>query len=167
MFCESTDESSLGCEFAAFESLFSSSEVSDTATAQETPSTDSGTTPSSLKWVDQSSEFYAPKLDILPQTEEKPAPVAEVEGVRSRIKKRKNRSQESGSESLGGNTKRIRNTLAARRYRERQRKDVEVLDARVRQVEHELSQAKLEIMWWKMESSRWKEEVERMRGHSA
>lgn len=108
-----------------------------------------------FKWVDQTNDF---KVESSP--EEKPAPVAEVEVVRSRIKKRKNRPQDS-SESLGGDSKRVRNTLAARRYRERQRKDVEVLDARVRQVEQELNQAKLEIMWWKMESARWKEEAEK------
>ncbi|KNE01780.2 hypothetical protein QG37_01119 [Candidozyma auris] len=56
----------------------------------------------------------------------------------------------------------MRNTLAARRYRERQRKDVEILDNRIKQIEEELNSARLEIMWWKMESQRWREEAEKL-----
>lgn len=57
--------------------------------------------------------------------------------------------------------KRMRNTMAARRYRERQRRDVEVLDSRIKQLEDELNKSKLEVMWWKMESKRWEEKAEK------
>lgn len=107
-----------------------------------------------LKWVNESETFFPAKK----RKKSKAQPVGEVELIRSRLKKRQVRPREQ-EDVVESDTKRGRNTLAARRYRERQRKDVEVLDARIRQIEEELNKARLEAMWWKAESSRWKEEA--------
>lgn len=87
----------------------------------------------------------------------------DIDKVRKRLSKRKHRPLELKPDQAPKSDKRMRNTLAARRYRERQRKDVEVLDSRIKQMEEELNKAKLEAMWWKMESKRWKEEVDKLR----
>lgn len=109
-------------------------------------------TPSVFKFVDESEQFAKKRK---PETA-----CGDVEEVRLRIKRRNNRPTKTESKTAE-NSRRMRNTMAARRYRERQRKDVEVLDERIKQVEEELRNAKLEILWWKMESNKWKEEAQR------
>lgn len=56
-------------------------------------------------------------------------------------------------------TKRARNTLAARNYRQRRLEEVEVLSKKVKELE-ELSRSKLEATWWQMEARRWREYAE-------
>lgn len=107
--------------------------------------------PAVFKFVDESEQFVK---------KENRETNGDVEKVRTRIKRRNNRPIKTESKS-NNDSRRMRNTMAARRYRERQRKDVEVLDARIRQVEEELRSAKLEMMWWKLESAKWKEEAQR------
>lgn len=113
--------------------------------------------PAVFKFVDESEQFEKKKNR---ETE-----YGDVENVRTRIKRRNNRPNKVESKS-NNDTRRMRNTMAARRYRERQRSDLEVLDARIRQVEEELRSAKLEIKWWKMESTKWKEEAQRQQEFS-
>ncbi|CAH6723892.1 hypothetical protein CLIB1444_22S00584 [[Candida] jaroonii] len=97
------------------------------------------TTPQAkFEFVDESQEF---KLPVLKSNE--------VEKVRKRLVKRKTRPAKQQT-ALDQDTKRQRNTLAARRYRERQQKDFEVLDNRIKQLEKELADSKLETLWWKM-----------------
>ncbi|KAL6024481.1 hypothetical protein ACNR91_001680 [Candidozyma auris] len=113
-----------------------------------------------LRWIDESKTFF-PESNPSPT---QPGSVSsdDVDKIRKRLRKRKHRPSESGVKSIPANDKRMRNTLAARRYRERQRKDVEILDNRIKQIEEELNSARLEIMWWKMESQRWREEAEKL-----
>lgn len=98
----------------------------------------------------------------------------DLEDVRKRIAKRKRRQKSAGSGSvhdsispsdeaasdLVRNAKRIKNTLAARRYRRKRQEEIEVLDKRVKELEKELDKAKLEARWWKMEASRWRQLAE-------
>lgn len=161
-FTESIDELSLGCGFATFESLFSSSESSESTNSTEaTPQSEPSTSQTVYKWVDETSEYY-PLMKRAALAEMLDA--SEVELVRSRLKRRKNRPVEANLEGFEVDSKRTRNTLAARRYRERQRKDVEVLDARIRQVEQELRNAKQELKRWKTEALKWKEQVQKGQG---
>jgi hypothetical protein len=56
--------------------------------------------------------------------------------------------------------KRMKNTLAARRYRQRRLEEVELLDKRVKELQEELSTARVEAKWWKMEARRWQEQAQ-------
>ncbi|KAF3985229.1 hypothetical protein FT663_05382 [Candidozyma haemuli var. vulneris] len=127
-------------------------------TSQESSSSENDT-PSQLRWIDESKEYF-PEIKQAPKMP-KNVSSDDIDKVRKRLSKRKHRPLEVKAEAVPMSDKRTRNTLAARRYRERQRKDVEVLDSRIKQIEEELNNAKLEIMWWKMESKRWKEEAEK------
>lgn len=52
------------------------------------------------------------------------------------------------------------NALAARKYREKRKKEVDVLLDRIQELEESLSTANLETKWWKMEAQRWKDAAE-------
>lgn len=52
------------------------------------------------------------------------------------------------------------NALAARKYREKRKKEVDVLLDRIQELEESLSTANLESKWWKMEAQRWKDAAE-------
>lgn len=82
-----------------------------------------------------------------------------LESVRKRLEKRKFRPIEMPAEVQKKSDKKLRNTMAARRYRQRQRHDIEVLDARIKQLEEELVGAKLEAKWWQMEANRWESQA--------
>lgn len=118
-------------------------------------------TPPPLKWVDESRGLFVETKPV--DTSAKRVSPDDIDIVRKRLKKRRSRPHELSDVAVLAADKRARNTLAARRYRERQRKDIDILDARVKQLEEELNSAKLEIMRWKMESERWKDEAERSR----
>ncbi|EGV62635.1 hypothetical protein CANTEDRAFT_115182 [Yamadazyma tenuis ATCC 10573] len=77
------------------------------------------------------------------------------------MRKRKRGPVDDVSESSEADVKRVKNTMAARRYRERQRKDVEILDARIKQLEEELATSRLEVVWWKMEAEKWRSQAEK------
>jgi hypothetical protein len=82
--------------------------------------------------------------------------------VRKRLEKRKRRNAPKTSPvEVASVTKRTRNTLAARRYRQRRQEEVEILDTKVRELEQEVAKAKLEAQWWQMEAQRWKEMAKR------
>lgn len=139
-------------EFAVNAVKFESADEFEARSSDGGCSSGSEAPTATFKFVDESEQFLKKRK---PETEN-----SDVEQVRSRLKRRSNRPAKAGSAN-GEDSRRMRNTMAARRYRERQRKDVEVLDARIRQMEEELRNAKVEIMWWKMESTRWKEEAQR------
>lgn len=89
--------------------------------------------------------------------DDKPAE-GDLADVRKRLEKRKRRNGVKASPVDSSNVnKRTRNTLAARRYRQRRQQEVDVLDNKVKELEDELAKAKLEAQWWQMESKRWKE----------
>lgn len=152
-----TDISSSSSDLANFDATFPASDSLDFETPQEPSSSENSTSPQ-LRWVDESKEFFSesrpePQLSVSSD---------DIDKVRKRITKRKCRPLEMKLDQAPKSDKRMRNTMAARRYRERQRRDVEVLDSRVKQLEEELNKSKLEVMWWKMESKRWEEKAERM-----
>lgn len=156
-FDEFTDFSSSSSDLAQLDTLLSASKGLDFETPQEFSSSENSTPPQ-LRWVDESKDYFA-KSKPEPRM---PVSNDDIDKVRKRLSKRKHRPLELKPDQVPKSDKRMRNTLAARRYRERQRKDVEVLDSRIKQMEEELNKAKLEAMWWKMESKRWKEEVDKL-----
>lgn len=156
-FDEFTDFSSSSSDLAQLDTLLSASRGLDFETPQEFSSSENSTPPQ-LRWVDESKEYFKSKPEPRMSVSND-----DIDKVRKRISKRKHRPLELKPDQVPKSDKRMRNTLAARRYRERQRKDVEVLDSRIKQMEEELNKAKLEAMWWKMESKRWKEEVDKLR----
>lgn len=87
----------------------------------------------------------------------------DVHQVRKRIVRRKKRKaasivpNEENNNENDEKDKRKRNTLAARKYRQRRIQEIEVLDNRVKELEQKLNTANLETKWWKMEAERWKE----------
>lgn len=133
-------------------SLSSISEINSAGVASGslTPELDSNSQ-SQLVWVDHSRDAMAAKTAV-----------DEVGSVRKRLEKRKRRNAPKTSPvEVSTVTKRTRNTLAARRYRQRRQEEVEILDTKVRELEAELAKAKLEAKWWQMESQRWKEMAKR------
>jgi hypothetical protein len=94
------------------------------------------------------------------QPEEKQEQLPEqVREVRKRIEKRKRRAHPdivTPPSEEGSDAKRTKNTLAARKYRQKRQQEVEVLDKRVKELEEQLTMAKVETKWWKMEAERWK-----------
>ncbi|KAA8915893.1 hypothetical protein TRICI_001907 [Trichomonascus ciferrii] len=95
-----------------------------------------------------------------PEEEEKQEQLPEqVREVRKRIEKRKRRAQPdivTPPSEEGSDAKRAKNTIAARKYRQKRQQEVEVLDKRVKELEEQLTMAKVETKWWKMEAERWK-----------
>lgn len=114
-----------------------------------------------LIWIDQSHELssYSGRVNC---SNGRSSTLEDVDGVRKRLEKRKRRSSPKNllSEDLH-ETKRLKNTIAARRYRERRQKEVEILDKKVKELEHELSTTKMETKWWQMEARRWQELAEK------
>lgn len=110
-----------------------------------------------LVWIDHSVEDFSKDDDSRSNTGDSSS--GEVDQIRRRIEKRKKRQyyQSRNLNTLNEHDKRARNTLAARKYRERRQKELDVLDKRVKALENELESAKLEAKWWKMEASRWQE----------
>ncbi|CCE78567.1 Piso0_001194 [Millerozyma farinosa CBS 7064] len=108
-----------------------------------------------LVWIDHSVEDFSKDDDSRSNTGDSSS--GEVDEIRRRIEKRKKRHyyQSRNLNTLNQHDKRARNTLAARKYRERRQKELDVLDKRVKALENELESAKLEAKWWKMEASRW------------
>lgn len=103
-----------------------------------------------FQWVDESQVFFHDESLSISGDKD-------LEEIRKRhLKKRSKPVEEIPKSRID---KRAKNTLAARKYRERQRKDFEALDSRVKQLEQELALSKLETAWWKMESERWKNEA--------
>lgn len=84
----------------------------------------------------------------------------EIAAVRKRIEKRKSRATRKSEDDKVAKLKQNRNTLAARRYRQKRQEEVEVLDKRVKELEKQLSDATLQAKWWEMEAQRWKSMVE-------
>lgn len=114
-----------------------------------------------LIWIDESHDLSRQnKLSNGPSST-----LEDVDGVRRRIEKRKRRSSTKNllSEDLC-ETKRVRNTIAARRYRQRRQKEVEILDKKVKDLEQELSTTRMETKWWQMEARRWQELAEKREG---
>lgn len=122
-----------------------SASVSATATATATATALAG--PSETA----SSPGSSPELD------------SQLNSVRKRLEKRKFRPIEQALE-VHKSDKKLRNTMAARRYRQRQRQDIELLDARIKQLELELVSAKLETRWWQMEAGRWESQAKNKKG---
>lgn len=111
-----------------------------------------------LTWIDQSTDFSSEMKSGNGPGEN----LKDVEDVRKRLKKRTRREFISNTDQINENkSKRLKNTLAARRYRERQRKEVEILDSGIKKLELELSNTKMELMWWKMEAEKWRELAQR------
>lgn len=114
-----------------------------------------------LIWIDQSHDLssYSGRVN---RSNGPNTILEDVDGVRRRLEKRKRRSSPKNllSEDLC-ETKRSRNTIAARKYRERRQKEVEILDKKVKELEHELSTTKMETKWWQMEAQRWQELAEK------
>lgn len=110
-----------------------------------------------LVWIDHSVEDFSKDDDSRSNTGDSSS--GEVDQIRRRIEKRKKRQyyQSRSLNTLSQHDKRARNTLAARKYRERRQKELDVLDQRVKALENELESARLEAKWWKMEASRWQE----------
>lgn len=132
--------------FGSFGDSLSSINSAGVASGSLTPELDSNSQ-SQLVWVDHSRDAMAGKTAV-----------DEVGSVRKRLEKRKRRNAPKSSPvEVSTVTKRTRNTLAARRYRQRRQEEVEILDTKVRELELELAKAKLEAKWWQMESQRWKE----------
>ena len=130
----------------SFGGSLSSINSAGVASGSLTPELDSNSQ-SQLVWVDHSHDALAAKTAL-----------DEVGSVRKRLEKRKRRNAPKSSPvEVSSVTKRTRNTLAARRYRQRRQEEVEILDTKVRELELELAKAKLEAKGWQMESQRWKE----------
>lgn len=82
-----------------------------------------------------------------------------VREVRKRMDKRKRRARPdivTPPSEEGHDAKRSKNTMAARKYRQKRQQEVEVLDKRVKELEEQLTMAKVETKWWQMEAERWK-----------
>lgn len=139
-----SDSSSCSNNYNAMQSNFSfennlNSGFSNASVSESSSQLSNMTTPQAkFEFVDESQEF---KLPVLKSND--------VEKVRKRLVKRKTRPAKQQT-ALDQDTKRQRNTLAARRYRERQQKDFEILDNRIKQLEKELADSKMETLWWKM-----------------
>ncbi|RLV85508.1 hypothetical protein JA9_001509 [Meyerozyma sp. JA9] len=131
-----------------------STQPSGVVSGSLTPESDSSSqrnSSQSLVWVDHSHDAMAAKTAG-----------DEVDSVRKRLEKRKRRNAPKTSPvEVASVTKRTRNTLAARRYRQRRQEEVEILDTKVRELEQEVAKAKLEAQWWQMEAQRWKEMAKR------
>lgn len=114
-----------------------------------------------LIWIDQSHDLssFSGRANRSNGPNSK---LEDVDGVRKRLEKRKRRSSPTNLLSEDScETKRSRNTVAARRYRERRQKEVEILDKKVKELEHELSTTRMETKWWQMEARRWQELAEK------
>lgn len=112
-----------------------------------------------LIWIDQSNEVLSGQLH---RSNDSSSCLEDIEGVRKRVEKRKRRSSTKNLRLEGTcETKRVRNTIAARRYRERRQKEVEILDKKVKELEQDLNTAKMETKWWQMEAQRWQELAEK------
>lgn len=114
-----------------------------------------------LIWIDQSHDLSSFSGQDS-RSNGTSSTLEDVNSVRKRLEKRKRRSSTKHllSEDLC-ETKRVRNTVAARRYRQRRQKEVEILDKKVKELEHELSATKMETKWWQMEARRWQELAEK------
>ncbi|KAK9454034.1 hypothetical protein V1511DRAFT_530754 [Dipodascopsis uninucleata] len=97
----------------------------------------------------------------------------DLELVRKRIEKRKRRSYPNQTQDKSCLTldqvdqqaaKRMKNTLAARKYRQKREEEIEILDRRVKELEEKLSLSKVEVQWWKMEAERWQRLAEKHMG---
>ncbi|CUM63888.1 uncharacterized protein PRCAT00001476001 [Priceomyces carsonii] len=114
-----------------------------------------------LVWIDQSGKFMLNSDDSSRNSSFSPSSINGITDVRRRLEKRKRRDYVKysvhGTKVEQIDRKRVKNTLAARRYRERRQKEVEILDERVRELEKELSSSLFEARWWKMEAQRWRE----------
>lgn len=114
-----------------------------------------------LIWIDQSHDLSS-YSGLGTRSNGPSSTLEDVDGVRMRLEKRKRRISTKNllSEDLC-ETKRVRNTIAARRYRQRRQKEVEILDKKVKELEHELSTTKMETKWWQMEAQRWQKLAEK------
>lgn len=112
-----------------------------------------------LIWIDQSNEVLSGQCH---RSNDSSSCLEDIDGVRKRLEKRKRRSSTKNLQLEGTcETKRVRNTIAARRYRERRQKEVEILDKKVKELEQDLNTTKMEAKWWKMEAQRWQELAEK------
>lgn len=115
-----------------------------------------------LIWIDQSNDIPSVCTKDGSVKSDARTSLEDIDDVRKRLEKRKRRNPSKSllPEDVSG-TKRVRNTLAARRYRQRRQKEVEILDEKLQELQRELSSAKLETKWWQMEAQRWKELAEK------
>lgn len=88
----------------------------------------------------------------------------DVEEVRKRMFKRKRRnivstqliSGDNNNETVSKGEKIRKNTLAARRYRQRQAQEIETFDKRMKELEAKFALATEETKRWKLEAEYWK-----------
>lgn len=112
-----------------------------------------------LIWIDQSNDVLSGRCH---QSNDSSPCLEDIDGVRKRLEKRKRRSSTKNLRLEGTcETKRVRNTIAARRYRERRQKELEILDKKVKELEQDLNTSKMETKWWQMEAQRWRELAEK------
>lgn len=115
-----------------------------------------------LKWIDESNDILSNYSGLGIHPNDPSSSLEDVTGVRRRLEKRKRRNSTKHLQSEDMcETKRVKNTIAARRYREKRQKEVEILDKKVKELEHEVSTAKMETKWWQMEVRRWQELAEK------
>lgn len=117
-----------------------------------------GSSSKNLVWVDQLNLFLPSLKDeqLGSTRSELVATPKKMEEIERRVLKRKRRRRLNDSAPDEENfTKRARNTIAARKYRQRRLEEVEVLSKKVKELEEELSKSKLETSWWQMEARRW------------
>lgn len=119
-------------------------------------------TPAKFEWIDESKEICVNSSSSHSSLAYSETYLTGVEDVRKRLQKRRRRK---GTKNMAPqseeSSKRLKNTIAARRYRERRQKEVEILDGKVEELESKLLEARLEAKWWKMEAQRWREFAEK------
>lgn len=139
--------------------------ISSSSISEAEPESTDGYSQKNLIWIDQSNDVLLNGPEPGFSSSNPNSPLEDVKDVRRRLEKRKRRGSAKSHIREDCKTKRVRNTMAARRYRQRRQEEVEILDKKVEELEDELSKTKLDTKWWQMEAQRWRELAEKRTGN--